>query len=120
MTELRQGRLASAVEWSDRVLNAIGPGSGRAVGATGEAAWKSSSLPCRANALFVRALALGRMGQLETARAALTEGDQSVRFLDKEYIWIHWQARDWVIADLLRREARALLEATPAATKPGP
>jgi serine/threonine protein kinase len=117
MTELRRGRFASAVEWADKALKALGPETWRMPGASGEEAWRENKLACRANALFVRALALGHMGRLDAARETLNEGEHTVHLLDKEYMWVNWLSRDWVIADLLRREARSLLPDRPAKAK---
>ena len=59
-------------------------------------------------------MALGHMGRLDAARETLNEGEQTVRLLDKEYMWVNWLARDWVISDLLRREAKELLRQSDA------
>ena len=110
MAELRRGNFTSAMQWAERVLNAVSPNSGREPGTTGESAWVKNSLACRVNALFVRALALAQMGKIEAARASLSEGEQTIQVIDKEFIWVNWLAVDWLVDDLLRREARKLIQ----------
>jgi len=89
--ELRSGNLKEANALAARAIEK-------------DAAWAESSPLAVALALAVRANAEARQGNGEAAHFSL---EQSSRILDRH---VDYPAYDWLIADILRREAEALIE----------
>jgi hypothetical protein len=92
LADYRRGRFNAAHEWANR-----------------SATVKVLHPHCRAAALFIDALALGQAKQIEAARAAFRAGDAVVRQNRMNFVLDHAFLRDWILADLLCREAETLL-----------
>ena len=95
--EYRQGRFASAVEWMQKVLARTG-----------------RELDRDAQAYAVLAMAQHRLKQVNDARAALAKGVASGSGDSGE---LGGGGFSWIVAQLLLREAKALIEGGPAASK---
>jgi serine/threonine protein kinase/tetratricopeptide (TPR) repeat protein len=98
MAEYRQGNFVEAAEWANRSLKSTYPYSAAEAGA-------------------VLAMARFRLGQTEEARAALAKASAlaETRFPKLESHNIGGEWRDWIIAHCWINEARAMIEAVPAA-----
>jgi len=93
----RQGRFASAVEWMQQVLARTG-----------------QDLDRDAEAYAVLAMAQYQLKQVSEARASLAKGVASDSGDSGE---LGGGGFNWIIAQLLLREARALIEGQPAASR---
>ena len=99
LAEYRQGRFASAADWMGTVLTN-----------------REGALVLQTEAYTVLAMSRSQSNQVEQARAALAKGteiEQQLPKLDSGDIADGWV--DWIIAHALMREAKALIEAQPAA-----
>jgi serine/threonine protein kinase len=99
LAEYRRGHFDSTIDWADRALSSNG----------------ENYTPSQAGDYFLKACAYGQLQQMDSARAALAKGNQSVQQARTQVssdfggFWA-----DWAIADLLREEAEKIL-----ADKPG-
>ena len=101
LAEYRQSRFASAADWMGTVLTN-----------------RMSQLPLDTAAYMVLAMAQYQVQHVEPARASLAKGaeiEQKLPKVDSGDIGEGWV--DWIIAHALMREAKALIEAQPAAAE---
>jgi serine/threonine protein kinase/thioredoxin-like negative regulator of GroEL len=95
LAEYRRQRYQSAIDWADKSLSA------------------NAVVETRACDFFVQAAANAKLNHLPAARAALVAGERLVaqhRRRDDSF-GVSW--RDWLIADLLRKEAAQLVADVP-------
>jgi tetratricopeptide (TPR) repeat protein len=104
LIEFRVGNFTDARDWLQKSIDNdfIGDGHSRYV-----------------QSYMVLAMALHRLNEPEKARAAFAQGDAirqaKLPAIDSGDLGSGWYWRDWVIAHVLMKEAKALLEGGPAA-----
>jgi hypothetical protein len=101
LAEYRQGRFASASEWLQPVLG------------------KTSDIYRTVQAHMTLAMAQHQLNQTEQARATLAKGLElaEARFPKLGKTGLDEQWHDWIIAQVLMREAKALIEGKPGQTQ---
>jgi len=95
LAEYRRERHQSAKTWADRAVDQTPPGEAS----------------CAAAAWFIKASACTALGEFKAAQTALAKGDAVLDQPRDVMVSLEWQWRDWAIAEHLREEAAALLEA---------
>jgi tetratricopeptide (TPR) repeat protein len=94
LAEMRRGHFGSANDWVTRVID------------------HNITAPQRkTSACFIQAVALASLGRIAEAQAALNAGDEFMKAHQDEVTGnfaASWY--DWAIADILREEARSLIE----------
>jgi eukaryotic-like serine/threonine-protein kinase len=107
LADYRQGHFASAVDWAEKGLRADQEGD---VGGYRE---------CNVEAYTVQAMAYHQLNQPDKARAALAKGSElattKLAKIEDGDLGGGWQ--DVIIAQVLLREAKALIEGQPVAAK---
>jgi len=102
LADYRQGHFTNALDWSDQVLTKVGAISERDVAA-----------------YMVQAMACQRLNQHDKARAALATGKElagtKLPRIEGGDLGRYWL--DWVTAQALLREAKALIEGQPPPVK---
>jgi hypothetical protein len=99
MAELRRGRFESAVDCARRVT-----------------ANRQAVRETQVAAIFISAYAYARLGHSESARDALARGEALAARTTRNVITE--SQRDWLVADLLRRQAEQALSSEGGAAKP--
>jgi serine/threonine protein kinase/tetratricopeptide (TPR) repeat protein len=108
LAEYRRANFPSAIEFADRALAA-------------KDMWASG----RATTYCIQALAYIGLGDEAKARAALNAARKAQLDYRQEVILSHWQLveywrhRDWIMADLLRRQAETHLKASSESSRAG-
>ncbi len=94
LADYRRNRFESALDWAIRASNA-----------------RKAQVECKCAALFIQAAAYGRLNSVEPASTALAGGDHLMKERHKDPSDYGEWATEWVIADVLRSEARKYVEA---------
>ncbi len=92
LAEYRRGQFDSAHQWANHAATA-----------------GKVDFSCQATAFFIDALAQARLLRTESARTAFRAGIAVTEQHRANFMLEHWFVRDWVLADLLRREAETLM-----------
>jgi serine/threonine protein kinase len=102
LAEYRRGQFASAMEWAVKTLSQPEYAWG----------WELVNDSKRVGASMVLAMSNYQLHQPDQARAALARGlefaNKKLPKLERDDLSVHWP--DWVFAQVLMREARALIE----------
>ena len=104
LAEYRQGRFASAANWTATVLTN-----------------RNYLQELFTQAYMLLAMSQHQMQQIEQAHASFAQGTELERQLPKlETGDLGWDWIDWLIAHVLMSEAKAMIEAQPATAEPNP
>jgi tetratricopeptide (TPR) repeat protein len=117
LAEYRQGRFDNAVEWAGRVLTNSNYRAASVI-STPMARESPSKEYCQVQAYLVSAMAQWQLKQTNEARGALAQGieitESKLPKLDSGDLGDGWI--DWILAQTLMAEAKALIEGQPSAT----